>query len=79
MLNNFGNGGIFPNVMMNMNPQQFCSPVTEKEIENHKKKLNLLINKLNNTHNIEEETSINNEIKNEAECLSSLLNIKKND
>ena len=55
------------------------SPTTEQEIQKHKDKLNNLINKLNNTHKIDEEISINNEIKSETDCISSLLNIKKNE
>ena len=35
--------------------------------------------KLNNTHNIDEEISINNEIRKETEFLSSLFNIKKDE
>ena len=38
-----------------------------------------LINKLINTHNVDEESSINNEIRNVTKFLSSLLNIKKNE
>ena len=48
-----------------------------KKFKKHKNRLNNLIYKLNNTHNIDEENSINNEIKNESEFLSSLLNIKR--
>ena len=48
--------------------------ITEQEIQKYKNKLII-----NNTHNIDEETSINNEIKNESEFLSSLLNIKRNE
>ena len=55
------------------------NPIIEQEIQNHKNKLNILISKLINTHDIDEETSINNTIKNETEFLSSLLNIKKNE
>ena len=73
MLNNF------QNPMFNLTPQSMCCPFTEQEIQNHKNRLNLLINQLNNTHNIEEETYINNEINNETGCLSSLLNIKRNE
>ena len=50
---------------------------TETEIRKHKDKLNNLINRLINTNNIDKEISINNEIKNETEFLSSLLNIKR--
>ena len=53
--------------------------ITEQEIQKHKDKLNNLIFRLNNTHNIDEENSINNEIKNESEFLSSLFNIKRNE
>ena len=53
------------------------SNITEQEIQIHKNKLNKLINNLINTHNIDEEFSINNEIRNETEFLLSLLNIKK--
>ena len=42
-----------------------------------KNKLNYLTNRLINIHDIEEETSINNEIKVESECFFPLLNIKK--
>ena len=55
------------------------SYTTEQEILKLKNKLNNLIMKLFNTHNIEEETSINTEIKNQTEFLSSLLNIKRNE
>jgi len=53
--------------------------ITEEEIQNHKNKLKNLITKLINTHNIDEEILINNEIKNETEFLSSLFKIKKNE
>ena len=53
------------------------SQITEKEIQIHKNKLNYLINQLISVHDVDEETSINNEIKVESECLKSLLNIKK--
>ena len=53
--------------------------ITEEEIQNHKNKLKNLITKLINTHNIDEETSINNDIKNETEFLSSLFKIKRNE
>ena len=53
--------------------------ITEQEIQKHKDKLNNLIFRLYNTHNIDEENSINNEIKNESEFLSSLFNIKRNE
>ena len=55
------------------------SYITEQEILKLKNKMNNLIMKLFNTHNIEEETSINNEIKNQTEFLSSLLTIKRNE
>ena len=48
------------------------------EINNHKKNIENLSTKLNNIFNIDEEISINNEIKKEIEILSSLLNEKKN-
>ena len=47
------------------------------EINKHKNKLMNLINNLINTQLINEEISINNEIKTESECLTSLLNIKQ--
>ena len=59
--------------------QMMGSSITEEEIQNHKNKLKNLISKLINTHNIDEEVSINNEIKNETEFLSSLFKIKRND
>ena len=74
MFNNLGNEQIF-----NMMPQQMGSPITEQEIQSHKIKLNNLVNKLINTHNIDEEAFINNEINNETGCLSSLLKIKRNE
>ena len=74
MLDNIGN-----NAMFNMMPQQMGSQITEQEIQNHKNKLINLINKYINTHNIEEEVLINNEINNETGCLSSLLTIKRNE
>ena len=55
------------------------SSITEEEIQNHKNKIKNLITKLINTHNIDEETSINNDIKNETEFLSSLFKIKINE
>ena len=55
------------------------SSITEEEIQNHKNKIKNLITKLINTHNIDEETSINNDIKNETEFLSSLFKIKRNE
>ena len=67
-------------IFMNMKGNQgMGTNITEQEIQNHKNKLNNLIFRLNNTHNLDEETIINNEIKNESECLSSLLNIKRNE
>ena len=72
---NFGNEPSFQDSTFNT----MASTITEEEIQNHKNKLNNLITKLINTHNIEEEISINNEIKNETECLSSLLKIKRNE
>ena len=50
----------------------------QQEINIHKTKLITLINNLINTQLINEEISINNEIKKESECLISLLNIKQN-
>ena len=47
------------------------------EINKHKNKLMNLINNLINTQLINEEISINNEIKTESEFLTSLLNIKQ--
>ena len=61
------------------NSEEMGSQIIEEEIQNHKNKLNNLITKLINTHNIDNETSINNEIKNETEFLSSLFKIKKNE
>ena len=58
---------------------QLGSYITEKEIIKVKEKLRMLTVRLFNIHDIEEETSINNEIKNETEFLSSLLTIKTND
>ena len=52
---------------------------TLDEIRKHKNKLYDLSNKLINTFDINQEIMINNEIKYEAECLLSLLNIKKNE
>ncbi len=48
------------------------------EINKHKFNILSLSNKLINTFNINEEMSINNEIKKETEFLLSLLNIKNN-
>ena len=48
------------------------------EINKHKFNILSLANKLINTFNINEEMSINNEIKKETEFLLSLLNIKNN-
>ena len=48
------------------------------EINKHKNNISNLSNKLLNTFNINEEISINNEIKKETEILVSLLNIKMN-
>ena len=66
----------FGNINFNMNMGSYA---TEQEILKLKNKLNNLIMRLFNTHNIEEETSINTEIKNQTEFLSSLLNIKRNE
>ena len=49
----------------------------QQEINIHKSKLLNLINNLNNTQSIDDEISINNDIKTESECLKSLLNIKQ--
>ena len=57
----------------------FDNSMKAKEIQNHKNKLHNLTTRLINTNNIDEETSINNEIKTETEFLSSLLFIKKNE
>ena len=62
----------------NLTFTSFDNSITYKEIQNHKKKLHNLTTQLINTNNIEEETSINDEIKNEFEFLSSLLKIKRN-
>ena len=48
------------------------------EIKKYKNNLKTLIEKLVNIFDINEEISINNEIKNTSDFLSSLLNIKKN-
>ena len=53
--------------------------ITEQEIQYHKNNIDNLITKLINTHNLEEEDSINNEIKKENEFLTTLLNIKINE
>ena len=66
----------FGNINFNMDMGSYA---TEQEILKLKNKLNNLIMRLFNTHNIEEETSINTEIKNQTEFLSSLLNIKRNE
>ena len=65
--------------IMAQQDQMLGSSITEEEIQNHKNKLKNLISNLINTHNIDEETSINNDIKNETEFLSSLFKIKKNE
>ena len=75
---NVMNNPNFINMNMNMN-QAMGNGITEQEIQKHKNNINNLIFELNNTHNIDEEILINNEIKKENECLSSLLNIKKNE
>ena len=49
----------------------------QQEINMHKSNLLNLINNLINTQLIDEEISINNDIKTESECLKSLLNIKQ--
>ena len=66
----------FGNINFNMNMGSYA---TEQEILKLKNKLNNLIMKLFNTHNLEEEISTNAEIKNQTEFLSSLLNIKRNE
>ena len=48
------------------------------EINKHKNNISNLSTKLLNTFDINEEISINNEIKKETEVLTSLFNIKKN-
>ena len=75
---NVMNNPNFINMNMNMN-QAMGNGITEQEIQKHKNNINNLTFKLNNTHNIDEEILINNEMKKENECLSSLLNIKKNE
>ena len=85
MLNNLNDNFLDTNSMINPifkimgNEGNMGSPIIEQEIQNHKDKLKDLISKLINTHNIDDETSINNEIKNETEFLSSLFKIKKNE
>ena len=83
MLPLFANMNVMNNpnfINMNMNTNQAMgNGITEQEIQKHKNNINNLIFELNNTHNIDEEILINNEIKKENECLSSLLNIKKNE
>ena len=75
---NVMNNPNFINMNMNMNMNQAMgNGITEQEIQKHKNNINNLTFKLNNTHNIDEEILINNEMKKENECLSSLLNIKK--
>ena len=49
------------------------------EINKHKFNILFLSNKLINTYNINQEISINNELKKETEFLLSLLNIKHNE
>ena len=51
---------------------------TLNEINLHKNYISNLSNQLLNAFNIDEEISLNNEIKKETEILISLLNIKKN-
>ena len=50
----------------------------QSEINLHKTKLYNLINNLINTQLLNEEITINNEIKRESEFLNSLLNVKQN-
>ena len=82
-MSDFGDDNFMQNPIFRiMNQEQknmMGNIVTEQEIQNHKNKLNNLIFRLNNTHNIYEENSINNEIKKETEFLSSLFNIKRNE
>ena len=52
--------------------------ITEQEIQKHKDNLYNLIYKLKNIHNVYQEKTINNKIKNEVESLSFLFNIKEN-
>ena len=82
-MSDFGDGDFMQNpifkIMYQEQNNMMGNIVTEQEIQNHKDKLNNLIFRLNNTHNIDEENSINNEIKNESEFLSSLFNIKRNE
>ena len=66
-------------IMMSQSINKVQSNATEDEIKKHKDKLNDLTNKLNNTHNIDEEYSINNEIRNETEILTSLFIKKRNE
>ena len=49
----------------------------QQEINMHKLRLFNLVNNLNNTQLIDDEISINNDIKTESECIKSLLNIKQ--
>ena len=49
----------------------------QQEINMRKSKLLNLVNNLINTQLIDEEISINNDIKTESECLKSLLNVKQ--
>ena len=85
MFNNLNDNFLDINSMINPifkimgNEGNMGSPIIEQEIQNHKDKLKDLISKLINTHNIDDETSINNEIKNQTEFLSSLFKIKKNE
>ena len=75
---------------MNMNNMGMFNPMfdfmngrggqaTEQEIERHKNKLNNLTSKLINIHDVDEETSIIKEIKDESNCLLSLFNMKRNE
>ena len=73
--NNLGKVNPIFEIMCQQN-NMMSGPMTEQEIQKHKNRLNQLISKLINTHNIEEEISINNEIKKETDILQSLLNIK---
>ena len=65
MFNNFDDdfstGMTNPIFKIMRNSEEMGSQIIEEEIQNHKNKLNILISKLINTHDIDEETSINEE------------------
>ena len=68
------------NIEKSFNPINFpkmADDITEKEIQSYKNKLNNLISKLINTHDVDEEISIHNETKKELNNLFYILNIKK--